>query len=392
MLLADFHSFYKNWLFGVGRYFRSDGFKWCLPSSSSWRYHFNYDVALHAQLKKKLSYVFKFSSKFWIKCFLKSYINTILNQSKYFFYVNRDVVLPPSLSIYEELSQLLLQLTYPSYLPSIPNFELIHLILGGLDFFLESVGKKTYSLINITYQEYFLEALLKVDEEISVHEQKFLILFYLSIRINVNGMLGYPSEGLVNIIFEEFNHIIDTPLYIKHQLQSSYKALDWLVNVLAKRSYTILFELDNEAELVFDLYLTKHLLEQGHTLYLCPKVKPFSTKVSKESIELLIKRNLFYSLKDFVQKRQLIILQGHNHLYKSVPNVSNSYKQAFLTSDILFVKGVYNMDATLLFKNNNPIPYNKATIFFFALPFCMNGHHKIPFQLRCFWIKNLITF
>jgi uncharacterized protein with ATP-grasp and redox domains len=184
----------------------------------------------------------------------------------------------------------------------------------------------------------------EVKEEVFKHPQSLDIALYLSIRGNWIDNVEDNLESFLAFLPEEINNVLDDSQdLIFHKQNNPYFQLEKVKEYLAQKTRTILYELDNSGEVIFDLLLIELLLNQGHKIIIASKRLPILNDITYDDLSALISGPDFHHFNEALHYKRLEIIHTNARIAgKYLFNVSEAYKKAYEKADCLILKGQGN--------------------------------------------------
>tara|TARA_Y100001968_G_scaffold158202_1_gene144636 strand:- start:129 stop:1370 length:1242 start_codon:yes stop_codon:yes gene_type:complete len=215
--------------------------------------------------------------------------------------------------------------------------------------------------------------LIRTEHETSLTLQS---LCYLSMR--ANWIDSYLDTERVNQFLstfpEELNHIFDEANWLDDfMIKNPYIHYSSFLYLIKASSKHILYELDNQGELLFDLLLIEHLLLQGHSITISTKHSAILNDVTYSDLtSILGGYSEFDHLKSYLKSNTLSIIDnGSSDIIPIRYRMSDAYINAYQQSDYLILKGQGNFESFPL-KHISPISkhslsYKKDHLYLFGL-------------------------
>ena len=232
------------------------------------------------------------------------------------------------------------------------------------DLFKEEKAKQNAALLPI-YQ------LLR--DEFFEKELPFSTLLYLLTKANnIDSYETNATQFATQFHLEVMECIEPTDWldeFISSQLYFDYRALEYDINTKPR---CFLYELDNHGECYIDLILIEHLLRHNHKVILSSKSGPILNDVSESELKHELKKEPFKQLRPYLKSKQLtLISNGCSDVIKPLYDLSNSFKQAYETADIVISKGQGHFHSfpqvVQHFRKKTVLEYKNSHYFLFAL-------------------------
>jgi uncharacterized protein with ATP-grasp and redox domains len=201
----------------------------------------------------------------------------------------------------------------------------------------------------------------EINEEIISHKTPIKYIIYLILRSNWIDSYYYNNEFLTGFIQEVCENIDDSEALNTFYRNMSHSHLSKFINII-KSKKTILYELDNSGEVIFDLFFCTMLIKMGHTVYISAKFTPTLNDVTFTELFSLIHKPLFLSLKESLNKRFFIIHANSRVIGKILNDLSKEYISAYIKCDVLFLKGQANFESMPI-----GLPYKKPIVYMFGI-------------------------
>lgn len=217
-----------------------------------------------------------------------------------------------------------------------------------------------------------LRSYKEIYNEVINHQYSLILSTLIATKANFIDSSTDDVNTFIFGFFEEINDWLDSDIaallrsktYPYFEYQQFYK----LINEKPK---TILYELDNCGEAIFDLLLTEILIQKGHKVILCAKLNPILNDITKERLESLLNTPLLKHLKQYLNQTLFLVDNNSASVGKNIFKVSQDYKAAFQKSDLIILKGqgnFLNMPMTSKQgKKTIPIKYKKTLIYMFTV-------------------------
>ena len=110
---------------------------------------------------------------------------------------------------------------------------------------------------------------------------------------------------------------------------------------------SILYELDNSGEAVFDLLLVAELLAHGHRVTLSAKERPVANDVTRSELTALLAGPPFAALREAeAEGRLAVVTAGPFAAARLLNAASAEYRRAYAAADLLLLKGQGNFQTT----------------------------------------------
>ncbi|MBU2648933.1 protein-glutamate O-methyltransferase family protein [bacterium] len=215
-----------------------------------------------------------------------------------------------------------------------------------------------------------LSLLHEIDSRLKSHPRRLQILLQLCCRSNWIDSLEDDSERFL----ETFHLEIEDMLADGEQSRLLFRdnpffQFKWLENRVHGTPLTILYELDNCGEVVFDLKLVEYLVSEGHRCVLCVKSCPMVNDVTAEDLDELLKQPLLSGLNRARTDERLSVITSGPFIGggKLVHDISLEYQKTYPQVDLLIVKGQGNFQSMPMGVRQHgrfyPYPYRKPVVF-----------------------------
>lgn len=198
-----------------------------------------------------------------------------------------------------------------------------------------------------------------IAEKLAEHPSCFDITTFLCCRANWIDSLEDDAADFLQGFRDEVNGLLD------HWPDTAPGERFFHRRELSARVHgepmTILIELDNCGEVVFDLWLADYCLKQGHRCILCVKSCPMVNDVTASDLESLLQHDLFQDLsRSRADNRLQVATSGPFIGGGKLPHeVSRSYRDAYAASDLVIIKGQGNFQSMPMGARQNGVfrPY-----------------------------------
>ncbi|MBT5954659.1 DUF89 family protein [bacterium] len=221
----------------------------------------------------------------------------------------------------------------------------------------------------IEHHDHCSEIYYEIHNEIKAHKNRFLITLLLCTRSNWIDCAEPSVTPFLNQFSSEINDFVDSDeqlSYFKDEHKFfHHKQFD---SFLKEKKQTILYESDNCGEFFFDLMLIEYLLENGHTVLLSVKEKPFLNDVTLDDLSHILKTYSFETLETYLDSKKLkIVNSGSAVAGKYVYDVSKDYKKSVKEADIHILKGQGHFQTMpmgqKILKSFSPFHYKKPILY-----------------------------
>ncbi|MEC8678450.1 MAG: ARMT1-like domain-containing protein [Candidatus Margulisiibacteriota bacterium] len=149
----------------------------------------------------------------------------------------------------------------------------------------------------------------------------------------------------------------------------------------------VLYECDNAGEAVFDLRFVLELIKMGKKVTMVAKIQPILNDVTCKELQIIIHENtVFDRLKNALKSNELTIISANDFpmVGKYLPLVTSEYKAAYLSTDIVILKGQANFQTMPVinhFITSRKINYTKPIMTCFVA--------KAPIVQYCLRYSNI---
>jgi len=207
-----------------------------------------------------------------------------------------------------------------------------------------------------------LDLLKQIKDLIRVSDNRLEMMAYLCCRSNWIDSLEDDVAGLLERFAGEISISgKDRSAFIKLPPNTDFFQLEKFKKLAIATSGPVLYEADNCGEIVFDLYLIDEFIRQGRTVYLCVKGVPMVNDAMEKDVIELLEKDLFAGLKQAYQQGSLKIITAGAFPGggKLVHEISDNYRQAYVDSDLVIVKGQGNFQSMPMgtLKKGRFVPY-----------------------------------
>ncbi|RAP36866.1 hypothetical protein DID80_04825 [Candidatus Marinamargulisbacteria bacterium SCGC AAA071-K20] len=184
----------------------------------------------------------------------------------------------------------------------------------------------------------------EVREEVIKHPYNLLLATLIAVKANFIDSAIDDVNTFLYGFFDEINEWIDSDILALVK-SNDHPHFDYysFINKIEKNKHSILYELDNCGEVIFDLLLVELLLLKGHQVTLCAKLHPVLNDVTEKRLTTLLDTKILSHLKKYIQNKQLSIIHSNSgNIGKSLFEVSDTYKNSYKKADCLILKGQGN--------------------------------------------------
>ena len=214
-----------------------------------------------------------------------------------------------------------------------------------------------------------LEILLDMAESIENHPHCFDIMSYLCCRANWIDSLEDEAPEFLKGFRTEVDNLLGRWPDIDIGSDGRYFQVREFSRQVHGKPLTILIELDNCGEVVFDLWLTEYLLKKGHRCFLCVKGCAMVNDVTEADLASLIQHTQYGKLSRACEDKRLQVVTSGSFIGggKLPHEVSRSYMEAYTAADLLIIKGQGNFQSMPMGIRQNgvfhPFYYHKPLVF-----------------------------
>ena len=213
----------------------------------------------------------------------------------------------------------------------------------------------------------------RIRKEIMNHPYALDIACLLAIRANCIDCVEADIDHFLKSFPQEINDYLDDFKTLKDDLYTHpFFQIDRLKSLIKGSPKTILYELDNNGECLFDLLFIECLLKKGTRIFLTAKEKPILNDVTFYELKEMLSDPHFDHLKPYTSSQQLtLISSGSTIAGKDILNISADYKHAYKAADFIILKGQGNFQTMPICYQNHlrfkPIPYKKPLVFMMTI-------------------------
>lgn len=227
-------------------------------------------------------------------------------------------------------------------------------------------------------------------EELALTETHFGLALYFATRANwIDLVEGKKAvDGFLMGFREEFNELLSDPSPIQTQCYFNrffqlYAVKDQL---LGRSNGHILYELDNNGEVVFDLLIAEFLLQKSHRITFVVKSQPVVNDVTRFDLESLLVGGGLDAISEAYKQGQIQIVESGSIIAgKYVFETTTAYQTAYLSADVVILKGQGNFQTLPMGLRT----FRKTQQFYYAKPHIHLMGIKSPIIMHCFarWLK-----
>jgi len=215
-----------------------------------------------------------------------------------------------------------------------------------------------------------LDLLSQISDSFKDSENRLESLAYLCCRSNWIDSLEDDVAGLLERFVGEITANWSQGGILKNMpSDSDFFQLKYFKRLINTTTGPILYESDNCGEIIFDLCLIEEFISQGRTVYLCVKEVPMVNDAMEKDVLELLNNDQFSGLKSANQEGRLKLVTAGAFPGggKLVHEINDIYRDAFIDSDLVIIKGQGNFQSMPMrkpkFGRLIPYRYKKPVIF-----------------------------
>jgi uncharacterized protein with ATP-grasp and redox domains len=230
-----------------------------------------------------------------------------------------------------------------------------------------------YKPVKITQNKVCLQIYSEIREEVLARDNKLELACYLAIRANWIDSVEDNVDGFLQGFLEEVNDLLDSEADLNFQKEHNRLfQLERFKTLFQKPYKTILYEVDNSGEVILDLLLIEIILSLGHKVIIVSKEKPILNDVTNIELSNILEQKEMAPLLGYLKNNQLRLMSNNSGMTgKYLPFVSKEYKQAYIKSDLLILKGQGNFQTMPIGSVSgrlfNPYPYKKPIVYMMGI-------------------------
>jgi uncharacterized protein with ATP-grasp and redox domains len=213
-------------------------------------------------------------------------------------------------------------------------------------------------------------------------EIPFKTLLYLCCKANRIDSFEKDATQFAKHYYLEVLECLESPSWLDEFIQTQgYFDYNSLYTDTEGRRKHFLIELDNHGELFFDFLLSEYLLKKGHKITLSTKSFPVLNDVTYTDCKELLESPDLQHFQLYISSNKLTIIQnGNADVIKSLYDVSEEFKHAYSSCDIVISKGQGHFESFPHCYIDNTVYTNKLQ----KIQYKKNHYHLIN-------VKSFIT-